>query len=153
MLLYAWVLYTLTGQSWSAPVFAHAVICRNQVYKPMLKVSCRVWVCRFPRGKCVKLEQLNHVCIGWTWSRWSIRLKLQQHLKSKQLHEYPAAYFGMAAIVHRVDSTAFKAYLPGTEDTLIHQGVLPRRGLSIALRFGWPLRSPQMWATRVRNFC
>ena len=44
------------------------------------------------------------------------------------------------------------AYLPGTGGTLITKDVLPGRGLSIALRFGWPLRSPQMRVTRVRNF-
>ena len=44
------------------------------------------------------------------------------------------------------------AYLPGTGGTMIKKVVLPGRGLSIALRLGWSLRLPQMWATRVRNF-
>ena len=49
--------------------------------------------------------------------------------------------------------TAGKAYLPGTGDTVIHKAVPHGRGPSIALRSGWPHRLPQMWATRVRNFC
>ena len=44
-----------------------------------------------------------------------------------------------------------KAYLPGTGETVIMKAVRPERGLAIALRLGWPLRSPQMWVTRVRN--
>ena len=47
----------------------------------------------------------------------------------------------------------FQAYLPGTEVTMILKVVPPGRGLAIALRQGWPLRSPQMWVTRVRNLC
>lgn len=47
---------------------------------------------------------------------------------------------------------AFKSYLPGAEGTLIIKGVPPGRGHSIALRIGWTLRSPQMRATRARNF-
>ena len=50
-------------------------------------------------------------------------------------------------------ATRHQAYLPGTEDTVIHEAVPPVWGPSIALRLGWPLRSPQMWVTRVRNFC
>ena len=45
----------------------------------------------------------------------------------------------------------FRAYLPGTEDTVIRKAVPPGWGLSIALRLGWLLRSSQMWMTRVRN--
>lgn len=45
-----------------------------------------------------------------------------------------------------------QAYLPGTGSTVIKKAVSPGRGLSIALRLGWSLRLPQMWATRVRNF-
>jgi len=47
----------------------------------------------------------------------------------------------------------YQAYLPGIGDTLILKEVPPWRGLSIALRAGWPERSPQMWATRMRNLC
>ena len=43
------------------------------------------------------------------------------------------------------------AYLPGSGDTLISKEVPPGRGLSIALRLGWPLRFPQMWETREHN--
>ena len=46
----------------------------------------------------------------------------------------------------------YEAYLPGTGWTSITKEVGPARGLSIALRLGWPLRSPQMRVTRVRNF-
>lgn len=48
--------------------------------------------------------------------------------------------------------SASKSYLPGAEGTLIIKGVPPGRGHSIALRIGWTLRSPQMRATRARNF-
>lgn len=48
--------------------------------------------------------------------------------------------------------TRWNSYLPGTGGTMIMTAVLPGRGLSIAPRFGWPLRSPQMRVTRVRNF-
>lgn len=44
-----------------------------------------------------------------------------------------------------------KAYLPGAGDTVIRKAVPPGWGPSIALRSGWPLRSPQMWVTRARN--
>ena len=36
--------------------------------------------------------------------------------------------------------------------TVILKAVPPGRGLSIALLLGWPLRLPQMWVTRARNF-
>ena len=45
-----------------------------------------------------------------------------------------------------------QSYLPGTGCTAITKAVGPEWGLSIALRLGWPLRSPQMLVTRVRNF-
>ena len=45
-----------------------------------------------------------------------------------------------------------QSYLPGTDWTAITKAVGPEWGLSIALRLGWPLRSPQMLVTRVRNF-
>ena len=44
------------------------------------------------------------------------------------------------------------SYLPGTGASMIKKIDPPRRGLTIALRFGWRLRLPQMWVTRVRNF-
>ena len=56
----------------------------------------------------------------------------------------------LLSIKHSRDRS--QAYLPGTEDTMIHKVVPPVWGPSIALRLGWPLRSPQMWVTRVRNF-
>ena len=37
--------------------------------------------------------------------------------------------------------------------TMITEVVPSGRGCSIALRSSWPLRLPQMWVTRVRNFC
>ena len=37
--------------------------------------------------------------------------------------------------------------------TMITKVVSPGRGCSIALRCSWPLRLPQMWVTRVHNFC
>ena len=45
-----------------------------------------------------------------------------------------------------------QSYLPGTDWTAITKAVGPEWGLSIALRLGWLLRSPQMLVTRVRNF-
>lgn len=45
------------------------------------------------------------------------------------------------------------AYLPGRGAAVIMKAALLGRGLSIALRSGWPLRLPQMWATRRRHFC
>ena len=56
-------------------------------------------------------------------------------------------------VPHKVREPDAQAYLPGAGDTLIPKGVPPVRGLSIALRLGWPLRSPQMRETRARNFC
>ena len=37
--------------------------------------------------------------------------------------------------------------------TVITKAVPLGRGPSIAHRLGWPLRLPQMWVTRTRNFC
>ena len=54
---------------------------------------------------------------------------------------------------HMVEESLFQSYLPGTGDTVIMKAVLPRWGSAIALRLGWLLRLPQMWVTRVRNFC
>ena len=43
---------------------------------------------------------------------------------------------GRATGVHMAGRGEAQAYLPGTGDTVIHQAVLPGRGLSIALRLG-----------------
>ena len=52
----------------------------------------------------------------------------------------------------KTSNSIAQAYLPGTGCTTITKVVGPEWGLSIALRLGWPLRSPQMLVTRVRNF-
>ena len=44
-----------------------------------------------------------------------------------------------------------KAYLPGSKDTVIRKAVPSGRDSTIALRWSWSLRFPQMWGTREHN--
>ena len=44
-----------------------------------------------------------------------------------------------------------KAYLPGSKDTVISKAVPSGRDSTIALRWRWSLRFPQMWETREHN--
>ena len=44
-----------------------------------------------------------------------------------------------------------KAYLPGSKDTVISKAVPSGRDSTIALRWSWSLRFPQMWGTREHN--
>ena len=45
----------------------------------------------------------------------------------------------------------FQAYLPGSKDTVISKAVPSGRDSTIALRWSWSLRFPQMWGTREHN--
>ena len=45
----------------------------------------------------------------------------------------------------------FQAYLPGSKDTVISKAVPSGRDFTIALRWSWSLRFPQMWGTREHN--
>ena len=76
----------------------------------------------------------------------TIHYRLVRHLV------FPQADDGFC--LHRINwgtTLRISAYLPGSGDTLISKEVPPGRGLSIALRLGWPLRFPQMWETREHN--
>ena len=44
-----------------------------------------------------------------------------------------------------------QAYLPGSKDTVISKAVPSGRDSTIALRWSWSLRFPQMWGTREHN--
>ena len=43
------------------------------------------------------------------------------------------------------------SYLPGSKDTVISKAVPSGRDSTIALRWSWSLRFPQMWGTREHN--
>ena len=56
---------------------------------------------------------------------------------------------GMILISHKNEHQ--KAYLPGSKDTVISKAVPSGRDSTIALRWRWSLRFPQMWETREHN--
>ena len=85
----------------------------------------------------LKLFQSNIISIDWRdWNCFNF-----------------SKLFSVSLMVTRSKHASLKHTYLAWRSTVITKAVPLGWGLSIALRLGWPLRLPQTWVTRTRNFC
>ena len=127
-----------------------SLYCLIHFYKRYLSI---IWL---------QLSHMSLILMGW-WKPHEITLtynkvlplaSLKVHIQ-KTLHLPSSCLFTPAsqkpAAIAWEGRTIWHTYL-AWRLTMIMKVVPLGWDLSIALRFGWPLRLPQMWVTRTRNF-